>query len=133
MGDDVRVVVIKLADRLHNMRTLDYLSSDRRKAIAQETLELFAPLANRLGIWQMKWELEDLAFKYVNPTQYKEIASNLEERRSDREAMMKSIVENLRRELTKAGTQSRGHRPAQAYLLDLPQDDPQRRSLRIGP
>jgi guanosine-3',5'-bis(diphosphate) 3'-pyrophosphohydrolase len=106
MGDDVRVVVIKLADRLHNMRTLDYLPPERRRAIAQETLELFAPLANRLGIWQMKWELEDLAFKYTNPMEYKEIAANLEQRRSDREAMMKSIVENLRAELAKAGVKA---------------------------
>ncbi len=118
MGDDVRVVVIKLADRLHNMRTLDYLPLDRRKAIAQETLELFAPLANRLGIWQMKWELEDLAFKYVNPTQYKEIASNLEERRSDRESMMKSIVESLRRELAKAGLKAEvTGRPKHIYSI----------------
>jgi len=103
MGDDVRVVVIKLADRLHNMRTLNHLPAERRKAIAQETLELFAPLANRLGIWQMKWELEDLSFLYVNPAKYKEIAAKLEERSIDREAMMQSIVENLRAELAKAG------------------------------
>ena len=106
MGDDVRVVVIKLADRLHNMRTLDHLPPERRKAIAQETLELFAPLANRLGIWQMKWELEDLAFHYVNPEKYKEIAGLLEERRSVRESMMRSIVENLRQELTTAGVKA---------------------------
>jgi GTP diphosphokinase / guanosine-3',5'-bis(diphosphate) 3'-diphosphatase len=106
MGDDVRVVVIKLADRLHNMRTLDHLPSDRRKAIAQETLELFAPLANRLGIWQMKWELEDLSFRYTNPQKYKEIASKLEERRSDREAMMHAIVEHLKQSLTEAGLQA---------------------------
>jgi GTP diphosphokinase / guanosine-3',5'-bis(diphosphate) 3'-diphosphatase len=103
MGDDVRVVVIKLADRLHNMRTLHHLPPERRKAIAQETLELFAPLANRLGIWQMKWELEDLSFLYVNPAKYKEIAAKLEERSTDREAMMQSIVENLRAELSTAG------------------------------
>ncbi|HEY5119803.1 MAG TPA: bifunctional (p)ppGpp synthetase/guanosine-3',5'-bis(diphosphate) 3'-pyrophosphohydrolase [Anaerolineales bacterium] len=103
MGDDVRVVVIKLADRLHNMRTLNHLPPERRKAIAQETLELFAPLANRLGIWQMKWELEDLSFLYVNPAKYKEIAAKLEERSPDRETMMQSIVENLRAELSKAG------------------------------
>jgi GTP diphosphokinase / guanosine-3',5'-bis(diphosphate) 3'-diphosphatase len=102
MGDDVRVVVIKLADRLHNMRTLDYLPADRRKAIAQETLELFAPLASRLGIWQMKWELEDLAFRYTNPQKYKEIASKLEERRSDREAMMMAIVGHLKESLGEA-------------------------------
>jgi GTP pyrophosphokinase len=118
MGDDVRVVVIKLADRLHNMRTLNHLPPERRKAIAQETLELFAPLANRLGIWQMKWELEDLAFHYVNPTQYKEIAAKLEERRSDREAMMKSIVDSLRQELSKAGIKAEvTGRPKHIYSI----------------
>jgi guanosine-3',5'-bis(diphosphate) 3'-pyrophosphohydrolase len=118
MGDDVRVVVIKLADRLHNMRTLDVLPPERRKAIAQETLELFAPLANRLGIWQMKWELEDLAFHYVNPTKYKEIAAKLEERRSDREAMMKNIVENLRQVLTAAGVKAEvSGRPKHIYSI----------------
>jgi guanosine-3',5'-bis(diphosphate) 3'-pyrophosphohydrolase len=118
MGDDVRVVVIKLADRLHNMRTLDYLPDPRRKAIAQETLELFAPLANRLGIWQMKWELEDLAFKYVNAARYQEIAANLEERRSDREAMMKAIVENLRGVLTQSGVKAEvTGRPKHIYSI----------------
>ncbi len=118
MGDDVRVVVIKLADRLHNMRTLDSLPPERRKAIAQETLELFAPLANRLGIWQMKWELEDLAFHFVNPTKYKEIAAELEERRSDREAMMKTIVENLREELANAGVKAEvTGRPKHIYSI----------------
>ncbi|MBN1439602.1 MAG: bifunctional (p)ppGpp synthetase/guanosine-3',5'-bis(diphosphate) 3'-pyrophosphohydrolase [Anaerolineales bacterium] len=118
MGDDVRVVVIKLADRLHNLRTLNHLPPDRRKAIAQETLELFAPLANRLGIWQMKWELEDLAFHYVNSSKYKEIASKLEERRSDRETMMKTIVENLRAELTRAGVKAEvTGRPKHIYSI----------------
>jgi guanosine-3',5'-bis(diphosphate) 3'-pyrophosphohydrolase len=118
IGDDVRVVVIKLADRLHNMRTLDYLPAARRKAIAQETLELFAPLANRLGIWQMKWELEDLAFKYVDPEKYAEIADNLEERRSDREATMKAIVEDLRQELAQAGLKAEvTGRPKHIYSI----------------
>jgi len=95
MGDDVRVVLIKLADRLHNMRTLGYMPEHKRKRIAQETLDIFAPLANRLGIWQIKWELEDLAFRYVNPEKYKEIAEQLAGRRPDREAQIETIKDNL--------------------------------------
>ena len=95
MGDDVRVVLIKLADRLHNMRTLGHIPESKRRRIAQETLDIYAPLANRLGIWQIKWELEDLAFRYVNPDKYKEIAEQLAERRPDRAAQIESIKSNL--------------------------------------
>jgi GTP pyrophosphokinase len=95
MGDDVRVVLIKLADRLHNMRTLGFMPEHKRKRIAKETLDIFAPLANRLGIWQIKWELEDLGFRYVNPEKYKEIAEQLQERRPDREAQIDLIKSNL--------------------------------------
>ena len=97
MGDDVRVVLIKLADRLHNMRTLGHMPENKRKRIAQQTLDIFAPLANRLGIWQIKWELEDLAFRYVNPAKYKEIAEQLAERRPDRETQIQAIVESLKK------------------------------------
>jgi GTP diphosphokinase / guanosine-3',5'-bis(diphosphate) 3'-diphosphatase len=95
MGDDVRVVLIKLADRLHNMRTLGHMPEHKRKRIAQQTLDIFAPLANRLGIWQLKWELEDIAFRYVNPEKYKEIAEQLTDKRPDRESQMEEIKENL--------------------------------------
>jgi GTP pyrophosphokinase len=97
MGEDVRVVLIKLADRLHNMRTLSYMPEAKRKRIAQQTLDIFAPLANRLGIWQIKWELEDLAFRYVNPEKYREIAEQLAERRPDREAQIEAIKEKLQK------------------------------------
>jgi GTP pyrophosphokinase len=103
MGDDVRVVLIKLADRLHNMRTLGYMPPDKQQRIANETLEIFAPLANRLGIWQIKWELEDLSFRYINPEAYREIAHNLDERRADREAYISKHAGTLRAELEKQG------------------------------
>ena len=95
MGDDVRVVLIKLADRLHNMRTLGFMPEYKRKRIAKETLDIFAPLANRLGIWQIKWELEDLGFRYLDPEKYKEIAEQIQERRPDREVQIEAIKANL--------------------------------------
>ncbi len=95
MGDDIRVVLVKLADRLHNMRTLGYLPPDKQQAIAQETMDIFAPLANRLGIWQMKWELEDLSFRYLNPAAYRSIAKALDERHADREKYVARIKQKL--------------------------------------
>ncbi len=103
MADDVRVVLIKLADRLHNMRTLGYMKPEKQIEKARETLEIFAPLANRLGIWQFKWELEDLAFRYLEPEAYRMIATNLDERRADREAYLTKIVGVLKDELAQAG------------------------------
>jgi len=103
MGDDIRIVLIKLADRLHNMRTLNYMPEAKRKRIAKETLDIFAPLANRLGIWQMKWELEDLGFRYTNPEKYKEIATQLNERRIDREEQIQKTLRNLKQVIEAAG------------------------------
>src|SRR5258706_1743374 len=103
MNDDVRVVLIKLADRLHNMRTLGFTPPEKQKRIAQETLDIYAPLASRMGIWQTKWELEDLSFRYVNPEKYKEIAEHLAARRSTREEQITEIVEKLQHLLTQAG------------------------------
>lgn len=102
MNDDVRVVMIKLADRLHNMRTLGFTPPEKQARIAQETLDIYAPLANRLGIWQIKWELEDLSFRYVNPEKYKEIADQLTDRRSTREDQIVEIVEKLQHLLGQA-------------------------------
>mgnify|MGYP001606986347 CR=1 FL=1 len=96
MSEDVRVVLIKLADRLHNMRTLKHLKPEKQRRIARETLEIFAPLASRLGIWRMKWELEDLGFRYVDPVRYKEIAGQLDERRVSRESTMAAIIEQIK-------------------------------------
>jgi guanosine-3',5'-bis(diphosphate) 3'-pyrophosphohydrolase len=95
MADDPQVVLIKLADRLHNMRTLRHMPEQKQKRIANETMDIFAPLANRLGIWQMKWELEDLAFRYINPKMYKEIARDLAEQRSIREKKVQDISKRL--------------------------------------
>jgi len=103
MNDDVRVVLIKLADRLHNMRTLGFTKPEKQKRIAQETLDIHAPLANRLGIWQIKWELEDLSLRYVNPEKYKEIAEQISDRRSVREEQITEIIEHLSRVLLQSG------------------------------
>jgi GTP pyrophosphokinase len=104
MAEDVRVVLIKLADRLHNMRTLGALPEHKRQRIARETLDIFAPLANRLGIWQVKWELEDLAFRHLEPETYRQIAMFLDERRVDRERYIAQVVKRLQHELRKAHT-----------------------------
>ena len=106
MGEDVRVVLIKLADRLHNMRTLNHMPEHKRKRIAQETLDIFAPLANRLGIWRMKWELEDLAFRYVNPEKHREIAQYLADKPAIREQQVQAIKNNFLEVLNHAGVQA---------------------------
>jgi guanosine-3',5'-bis(diphosphate) 3'-pyrophosphohydrolase len=103
MDSDVRVVLIKLADRLHNMRTLGAFPEAKRRRIAQETLDIFAPLANRLGIWQIKWELEDLSFRYTNPEKYKEIAEQLAERREARETEIQQISKAISKLVAASG------------------------------
>jgi GTP pyrophosphokinase len=99
MATDIRVIVVKLADRLHNMRTLDHLKPEKQRRISQETREIFAPLANRLGIGRFKWELEDLCFKYLEPEAYEEIKALIAERRADREARIARVTETLRSRL----------------------------------
>jgi GTP pyrophosphokinase len=99
MARDLRVMVIKLADRLHNMMTLSGLPEDRQKKVAMETLQIFAPLAHRLGIWKVKWELEDLAFKYLQPEEYALTAEKVARTRSDRESDLKEAVEIIQRRL----------------------------------
>ncbi len=99
MGKDIRVILIKLADRLHNMRTLKYLKRDRQIANAQETMDLYAPLANRLGMYSLKWELEDLAFKYLEPEEYREIVEGLDAKREERIKFIEKIQEQIRLEL----------------------------------
>ena len=103
MAEDVRVVLIKLADRLHNMRTLKYLDEEKQRRIARETQDIYAPLANRLGIWQIKWELEDLSLRYLEPEAYQSLASLLDEKRGDREHYIAGVIARLDAELRKAG------------------------------
>jgi guanosine-3',5'-bis(diphosphate) 3'-pyrophosphohydrolase len=93
MAEDVSVVLIKLCDRLHNMRTLWAFPEEKQKRIAYETQEIFAPLANRLGVWQIKWELEDLAFRYLEPEKYREIADLLSSKRVTRERFIREASE----------------------------------------
>jgi GTP pyrophosphokinase len=118
MVDDVRVVLIKLADRTHNMRTLHHLREEKRKRIARETTEIFAPLANRLGIWQIKWELEDLSFRYLEPELYKKIAGMVDERRINRERYISEVAEKLKSELHKRGIEAEvSGRPKHIYSI----------------
>ena len=101
MGKDIRVILIKLADRLHNMRTLSNLKRDRQIANAKETMELYAPLANRLGIYSLKWELEDLSFRYLYPEEYRELVMSIEKKREERIEFIEKIKEEIRVSLRK--------------------------------
>src|SRR4029079_19156013 len=103
MAEDPRVVLIKLADRLHNMRTLDAQVAEKRLRIAQETMEIYAPLANRFGVWQIKWELEDLSFRYLQPDHYKEIARLIQSKRTVRERYIAQVERVLKEELHQHG------------------------------
>lgn len=101
MGKDIRVILIKLADRLHNMRTLKFLKRDRQIAIAKETMDLYAPLANRLGMYSLKWELEDLSFKYLYPEDFKEIVEGIDRKREQRLEFIEKIMDDIKLELKK--------------------------------
>jgi len=103
MAKDVRVVVIKLGDRLHNMRTLKHMRSDKQKRIAKETLEIFAPLAHRLGIFNVKWELEDLSFRYLEPDKYYDLVDQMKQKRQAREDIVNDTMEQLTKALGEAG------------------------------
>ena len=102
MGKDIRVILIKLADRLHNMRTLKYLSEDRQFANAKETMDLYAPLANRLGIYSFKWELEDLSFRYLYPQDYYELVEGINKKRDERLNFIEKILDQIKTELKSA-------------------------------
>jgi GTP pyrophosphokinase len=107
MVSDVRVVLIKLADRLNNMRTLEYLKPDRQEAIARETLDIYAPLAHRLGMGKVRGELEDLAFRYTDPVSYEQVAEALEARRAEGEQLLRSVEDTLVEQLRENGIEAR--------------------------
>ncbi|MFC1893857.1 RelA/SpoT family protein [Chloroflexota bacterium] len=118
MAEDLRVVFIKLADRLHNMRTLDWLPPQRQHSIAQETAEIYAPLAHRLGIWELKWQLEDLSFRYLEPRQYRQIADLVAARRAEREDLIAEVIQVLGVELDKVGVRAEiSGRPKHIYSI----------------
>ena len=105
MAEDIRVVIIALADRMQTMRYVAVNSIPGRMEVAHETLDIFAPLANRLGLWQIKWELEDFSFRILEPERYKKIARLLEDTRLIREQYIALVVDKLQRELQRTGYQ----------------------------
>lgn len=118
MANDIRVVLIKLADRLHNMRTLNYQPESRQKQIAQETMDIFAPLAHRLGVFKFKWQLEDLAFLYLQPEMYHEVAQRLKTKRKEREAYVNALIQQIRKGLEQIGIEGDiAGRPKNIYSI----------------
>ena len=118
MAEDVRVVLMKLADRLHNMRTVDFLPENRRRAMAHETLDIYAPLAHRLGMWNIKWELEDLSFSQLHPDEYHDIVKRIARKRKERETYVNDIKEILERELSAVGIKAdTSGRPKHVYSI----------------
>ncbi len=117
-ADDPRVILIRLADRLHNMRTLDATPPAKQKRVARETLDIYAPLAHRLGMWQMKSELEDLAFKAIFPERYKEIAQGLSMRREARDRLIQRVIKKMKDALAKEGIRAQvSGRPKHIYSI----------------
>jgi GTP diphosphokinase / guanosine-3',5'-bis(diphosphate) 3'-diphosphatase len=117
-AEDLRVIIIKLSDRFHNMRTLGALPAEKRRAIARETLEIYAPLAHRLGVAQVKWQLEDLAFRYLEPRSYHKVARLVAGKRAARESFIDEISQKLSRELEEAGIEAKvSGRPKHIYSI----------------
>lgn len=118
MTKDIRVILIKLADRLHNMRTLKYMSVEKQKEKSKETLDIYAPLAHRLGISKIKWELEDLALRYMNPNEYYDLVRKVAEKRNEREEYIKNIIEELKNKLKDTGIDAEiGGRPKHFFSI----------------
>ena len=123
MGKDIRVILIKLADRLHNMRTLKYLRRDRQIANATETMELYAPLANRLGLYSIKWELEDLGFKYLYPEEYHELVEAIAKKREERLKFIEKIMDDIRVQLKKQKIEAEVTRKSKALIQYLSKNE----------
>ena len=118
MAEDLRVVFIKLADRLHNMRTLDALTPEMQHSISQETLEIYAPLAHRLGIWELKWQLEDLSFRYLETEKYHQVANLIAARRAQRENFIAQVIQILKGEFERVGLRGEmSGRPKHIYSI----------------
>lgn len=118
MAKDIRVIMIKLADRLHNMRTLAYRDPKKQREKARETLDIYAPLANRLGIFNIKWELEDLAFKYLEPEMFKELRDKVAMKREEREAYIKNVIDQIREKMKELGIECEiSGRPKHYYSI----------------
>lgn len=118
MVEDIRVVIIKLADRLHNMRTLDSQQDHKKRRIARETLDIFAPLANRLGIWQLKWELEDISFRFLEPSTFGQITKAMQQKRNERERWVAEITATLENALATNGIEGTVNgRPKHIYSI----------------
>lgn len=118
MARDIRVILIKLADRLHNLRTLGAHEVPKQREIARETLEIFAPVAHRLGIYKIKWEMEDLAFRYLEPDKYYELADRIAKKRKEREDYINLVITKLREKLTEAGIKAEiSGRPKNFYSI----------------
>jgi guanosine-3',5'-bis(diphosphate) 3'-pyrophosphohydrolase len=134
MVEDIRVILVKLADRMHNMRTLGYLSPERRERIARETIEIYAPIAHRLGMGKIRGELEDLALQHLEPDAYQEILRSIESRRHSNEEFLVEIRQEVEAELRREGHSGAHRRTPQAALLGLPEaappEDHRRRGVR---
>ena len=132
IADDVRVLLVKLADRLHNMRTLQFMPPDKRKRIAEETLDIYAPLAGRMGIQEMREELEELSFQNLDPEAYEAINRHLHELTAKNEKLVEEIERTLTTKLRAQGIEAEVIGPAEAALFDLAQDGAQVRLLRAA-